>query len=587
MTKTIATKENQTEAGFPKIHYSVSMLQPETHLFEVTLQIVDYPLPIIDLKMPVWTPGSYLIREYARNLQDFAVVAKGEKLPWKKLSKNHWQLEKGDAAEVIVSYRVFANELSVRTNHLDASHGYFNGAALFLRVVSAEKLPIYVTIIPPHPEWQVTTALPVVTQGVDTFFAADFDTLVDSPFEIGSHQLYHFDTLGKSHELAIWGKGNFTPQQIILDCQKIIAIEAQMFDGLPYDRYVFILHLANQAYGGLEHKNSCSLIYHRFGFRDQDKYQRFTQLVAHEFFHLWNVKRIRPKALEVFDYDQESYTPSLWFCEGTTSYYDLLIPLRAGIYDAKSFLHHLGQEITRYQTTFGRKVQSLAESSFDTWIKLYRPDANSTNSQISYYIKGEMISLLLDLLIRLQHQHRRSLDDVMRQMWQQFGEAEIGYTPEQLKAVIESIAQIDLSDFFRLYIYGLAELPLDQYLEPFGLQLIAQIDEKPYLGIRTSAENGREMIKVVEAGSPAQTAGIDPGDELLAIDGLKVGVNQLHERLKNYQVGDTIAVVVFHQDELRSYSVTLATAIPTVYHVRPIEQPSPSQKENFDHWLGC
>jgi predicted metalloprotease with PDZ domain len=442
----------------------------------------------------------------------------------------------------------------------------------------------------------VTTALDQVEQareqgagcgGSKTFWATDFDTLVDSPFEIGSHQLYRFPACGKSHELAIWGTGNFQPQQLILDLQKIIAVEAQIFGGLPYERYVFLLHLSHQSYGGLEHKNSCSLIYHRFGFHTQDKYERFIQLVAHEFFHLWNVKRIRPQSLAVFDYDQENYTSSLWFCEGTTSYYDLIIPLRAGLYSTKSFLNHLSKEITRYQTTPGRKVQSLSESSFDTWIKLYRPDANSNNSQVSYYIKGEMISLLLDLLIRSAHPGR-SLDDVMQKMWQQFGQLEIGYSPEQLKAVIESVAEMDLSEFFALYIDGLEDLPFNQYLAPFGLQLVEETDEKPYLGLRTNHENGREMVKFVEVGSPAQVAGIDPGDELLAINCLKIGANQLHERLKDHQPGDIIEVTVFHQDELRTYAVTLAPPVAIAYHIKPIEQLTTdgSQNQNLVGWLG-
>ncbi|MCF2147395.1 M61 family metallopeptidase [Desmonostoc muscorum LEGE 12446] len=587
MTEATASRPNSyIQETAPKIHYLVAMSQPETHLFEVTLRLVDYPWPILDLKLPVWTPGSYLVREYAKNLQDFVTFAEDKPLPWQKISKNHWQIDKTGVSELTVRYRIFANELSVRTNHLDATHGYFNGAALFFRVSGWEKQPIRVTIVPAHPEWQVTTALPPVGEETNTFLASDFDTLVDSPFEIGRHQLYQFEVLGKPHELAIWGQGNYQVQEMIADIQKIIRVEAQMFGGLPYERYVFLLHLFSQAFGGLEHKDSCSLIYQRFGFRVPEKYDRFLQLVAHEFFHLWNVKRIRPKALEVFDYDQENYTPCLWFCEGTTSYYDLLIPLRAGIYDAKSYLNHLGKEITRYESTPGRKVQPVSESSFDAWIKLYRPDANSGNSQISYYLKGEMISLLLDLLIRSTHGNQRSLDDVMLKMWQQFGEAEIGYTSEQLQEVIESVAGIDLTDFFRRYLHTTEDLPFNQYLEPFGLQLVAEHQEEPYLGVRTNTENGREMIKFVEAGSPAQARGIDAGDELLAIDGIKVMGSGLSDRLKDYQPNDKIEVTLFHQDELRTYSITLASPNPTRYQVKPVDSPDSTQQQNFAGWLG-
>ncbi len=588
MTEATITPRSHSTSIAPTIHYQVAMPQPQSHLFEVVLHLRGWKLPVLDLKLPVWTPGSYLVREYAKHLQDFSVNAGEQSLPWRKLSKNHWQVETTDIDTLTVSYRVFANELSVRTNHLDATHGYFNGAALFFRIPGLEKQPIQVTIVPPKPEWHITTPLPAVPEQPNTFQAADFDTLVDSPFEIGCHELHQFQILGKSHELAIWGKGNANPAKMIPDIQKIIEVEAQLFGGLPYERYIFLLHLSSQGNGGLEHKYACSLNYPRFGFRAQDKYDRFMQLVAHEFFHLWNVKRIRPKALEVFDYDQENYTPSLWFSEGTTSYYDLVIPFRAGIYDTKSFLSKLGKEITRFQTTPGRLVQPLSESSFDAWIKLYRPDANSSNSQISYYLKGEMVSFLLDLLIRQQHGNQRSLDDVMRQMWQQFGQAEIGFTPEQLQTVIQSVAGMDLDDFFGRYVDGTQELPFNQYLEPFGLQVLGDDEEEPvpYLGIKAQTENGREAIKFVEADSPAQLGGIAPGDELLAIDGIRVTAAGLSDRLKDYQSGDTIQVTVFHQEQLGTYPVTLASPRSSRYQVVSVEHPSPMQTKNFESWLG-
>jgi predicted metalloprotease with PDZ domain len=562
----------------PTIHYQVAMPQPQTHLFEVTLQIVNYPLPILDLKFPVWTPGSYMIREYSRHLQNFAATTNSSILPWRKISKNHWQVETNGVSEITVRYRIFANELTVRTNHLDTTHGYFNGAALFFRLPRFDKLPIRLTVVPPSPKWRVTTALTSLPQTENTFIAVDFDTLVDCPVEIGTHQLYNFEVLGKPHELAIWGQGNYQVQQMIADIKKIIEVEAKMFGGLPYDKYLFLLHLLSQAYGGLEHKNSTSLIYQRFGFRDREKYENYLQLVAHEFFHLWNVKRIRPKALEVFDYDNENYTPSLWFCEGTTSYYDLLIPLRAGIYDVKTFLNNWSKEITRYLTTPGRKVQPLTESSFDAWIKLYRQDNNSGNSQMSYYLKGEMVSLMLDLLIRKRHNNKRSLDDVMVQMWELFGKKEIGYTCEQLKQVIESVAQTDLSGFLERYLDTTEKLPFNEYLEPFGLQLIGEGADEPFLGVKICTENGREIVKFVES---------DSGDELLAIDGIKTTATSLSDRLKDYKGGDTLQFTVFHQDLLYTYAITLGSPRYTRYLIKPVINPSPAQQENFAAWLGA
>jgi predicted metalloprotease with PDZ domain len=583
------TRDSDSPQTSAKLRYQVAMSRPESHLFEVSLQVTAWTLPVLNLKMPVWTPGSYLIREYARHIQDFIAYNGENKKPLssQKLSKNHWQIQTEGASCICVTYRVFANELSVRTNHLDLRHGYFNGAALFFFVPTLEKERIWVTIIPPKPEWQVTTTLPLVEDEKNTFEAPDFDTLVDSPFEIGTQEVHEFEVLGKPHQLAVWGKGNLQIDRLIPDFRKIIEVEAKIYGDLPYERYLFLLHLSASGYGGLEHKNSCSLNYPRLGFRNPEKYNRFLQLVAHEFFHLWNVKRIRPQELETFDYDQENYTTSLWFCEGATSYYDLIIPLWAEIYDAKAFLEILSKEITRYLSIPGRKVQSLGESSFDAWIKLYRRDANSDNSQISYYLKGEMVSLLLDLLIRARHQNQRSLNEVMRKMWHEFGQDEIGFSPEQLKATIESVAGENLDDFFSCYIYSTDELPFADFLSPFGLQLkaVSNGDTVPYLGMKVVADNGKAMIQFVEANSPASLVGVDPGDELLAIDGLKVTAEHLNERLQDYQAGDKIKVAVFHQEELQIHQIQLAEPRSIRYQVNRIQSPSERQKSLLEGWF--
>jgi predicted metalloprotease with PDZ domain len=587
MTDATQTRPASAPQTALQLAYSIEMSNPESHLFEVTFQISNWQNGVLDLKMPVWTPGSYLVREYARHLQNFAIAGRPPHT-WQKLSKNHWQVQTGGMTALTVSYRIFANELTVRTNHLDSTHGFFNPAALCLYIPGYESHPIQITVTPPHEDWRVTTPLPAVPGLKNTFLAQNFDELVDSPFEIGRHRLYEFTAAGKPHQLAIWGQGNEEPERMVADMARIIETEANLFGGVPYDRYLFLLHLSAQGYGGLEHKNACTLNYPRFGLRATDKYHRYMQLVAHEFFHLWNVKRIRPKALEVFDYDGENYTPSLWFSEGVTSYYDLVLPFRAGIYDAKTLLKALGKEITRYLTIPGRHVQPLSESSFDAWIKLYRRDANSDNSQMSYYLKGAMVSLMLDLLIRARHSNQRSLDDVMRRMWQQFGQPEIGFTPEQLAAVIAGVADTDLTQFFQQYLHTTVDLPLNQYLQPFGLRLEPEdtSDRPPFTGITVKQEHGQTLVKFVEARSPGQKAGIDPGDEVLAIDGVRVTAEKWSDRLKDYAPGDAITVTVFHQDELRTCHLTLAAARPTSYQLVPVDCPTPEQIALGQGWLG-
>ena len=589
MIKATATEEFVSTTTTPTIIYQVAMPNPASHLFEVTLLLKGWSAATLDLKMPVWTPGSYLVREYPRHLQDFSATC-GETqqaLQSSKQSKNSWQINTENVTEITVFYRIFANDLTVRTNHLDSTHGYFNGAALFFSIFGLENSPIEVQIIIPQSDWKISTALPLVSGATNIFKAKDFDTLVDSPFEIGIHDIYEFEAEGIPHKLAIWGKGNAEPEKIIEDTKKIIRVEADLFGGLPYSEYLFILHLSDSGFGGLEHKDSCSLNYPRFNFRDRDKYNRFIQLVAHEFFHLWNVKRIRPLALETFDYYQENYTSSLWFCEGATSYYDLLIPMKAGIYNSQTFLEHLSKDITKFFQIPGRKVQPLGESSFDAWIKLYRRDVNSNNSQISYYLKGELVALLLDLFIRSRHQNQRSLDDVMVKMWDKFGKEEIGFSPSDLWQVIESVADLDLSDFRDRYINSTEELPFDEYLEPFGLRVKSMMDDEPFpdLGIKVQTENGKEIIKFVSVESSAAKAGIDPLDELLAIDRMRVTAENLSDRLKDYRSGDFVAITVFHNNELRTFSVQLNEPKPSRYEVVKVENPTSIQKQNLSGWF--
>ena len=587
MTEATSIRHPKPISQTASLFYQVAMSQPASHLFEVTLKISDWRSPTLDLKMPVWTPGSYLVREYARHLQDFSARSGGGELTSRKLSKNHWQIATNNSTEIKVSYRIYANDLTVRTNHLDATHAYFNGAALFFFVPGLEQQPISIKIVPPQSDWRVTTTLTKIEGEENTFQAQDFDTLVDTPVEVGTHQVYDFEVLGKPHSLAVWSQGNANPQKIIADTTKVIEVEAEIFDGLPYQEYLFLLHLSGSGYGGLEHKDCCTLNYPRFGFSDREKYERFMQLVAHEFFHLWNVKRIRPQALETFDYEAENYTTSLWFCEGTTSYYDAIIPLRAGIYDHKTCLKNLSKDISKYLNTIGRTVQPLGESSYDAWIKLYRRDAYSDNNQISYYLKGELVSLLLDLLIRAKYQNKRSLDDVMRLMWSRFGQEEVGFSETQLRETIAEVAAENLDDFFARYIETTEELPFDDYLNPFGLYLkTVSESDAPYLGIRVQSDSNREVIEFVAAESPAALAGIDAKDVLLAIDGIKVDAKSLEERLKDYQAEDTIQVTVFHNDELKTLAVTLAQPQANLYELAIKDNLSQSQQQNLRGWLG-
>ncbi len=565
--------------------YRISIPEPENHLLHVELAIADWQTKFIDLKLPVWTPGSYLVREYAKHLQDFGAVDEtGKLLEWKKIRKNHWRINCSDCSQIKIRYRIFCNELTVRTNHIDTTHAFFTGAAVFMYIPEHLKHAYNIEIDIPKQNWKIATALPALADHPHTFYAKDFDTLVDSPFEIGLHDRYEFTVQDKRHSFVVWGQHNADMQRIVKDTASIIAVEAEMFGGLPYDRYDFILHASN-GYGGLEHKDCCVLLYNRLGFRKEDNYLQFINLVAHEFFHTWNIKRIRPKALETFDYDHENYTSSLWFSEGTTSYYDQIFPLRAGIYDAKHYLKLVSKSIMRLQTTCGRNVQSLYESSFDTWIKLYRPDPNTHNNQISYYLKGELVSMLLDLLIRHKTSNLRSLDRVMQIMWERFGKDEVGFSEAELHEVISSVAGVDLSTFWNDYLYGTKELDYNYYLEPFGLELRTARQNIPFIGMTLKSKNGIAEIEKVEFGSPAQKAGISTGDILLAIAGVRVTTENFSDRLCDFSPSDAITLTIFQQDLLKTVEVILQEPINNYFELVQSSHASASQELNLSLWL--
>ncbi len=564
----------------PNFHYQVSIPQPTSHLLNVQLTVSDWREDYLDLKMPVWAVGSYLIREYSRHVVTFTANTAFE-----KVAKNHWRLSSLSPNEpIVVSYELYANELTVRTNHVDQSHAFFNGCATFCFVAGWLDHPYHITIVPPDPEWRIATALQEIAPY--SFLAQSFHELADSPFEVGIHRSYAFTVGQKPHRLVVWGEGNFNSTQAIPDIMKIVQTVAEFWGELPYSFYLFILHLSAGSYGGLEHRNSCTLLFDRWGFR-ADKYLKFLNLVCHEFFHVWNVKRLRPANLFHIDYERENYTHSLWFCEGVTSYYDQLLTHRAGLCDRTQYLQQVSDSITRLQNTIGRKYQSLWDSSFDAWIKLYRPDANSPNSQVSYYLKGELVAMLLDLYIRIASNYQRSLDQVLVKLWQKFGQPEIPYTDAQLLEEIEAITQVDLSKFWEKYLFGTAELAYQEFLEPFGLTVQCQTaSQTPYTGMTWHNQNGRLVVKSVDLYSPAQLAGIDVGDEIVALAGYRVTPENFAERLSACAPHTSISLTFFHQEQLCTANLTLGEPQSDRWIVREIANLNSEQSQRLRSWLG-
>ncbi|HMG73709.1 MAG TPA: PDZ domain-containing protein [Pyrinomonadaceae bacterium] len=603
----ISISNAQTAAPMSSdVSYTVAMSKPYTHLFEVEVRVkipANLQVPNeSDLVMPVWTPGSYLIREFERHVQEFAADVDGRALDWTKTDKNTWRVKTGGARQWRVTYRVYANELTVRTSELNSDHAFWNNATLLMYPGGYLNAPSTLRIVPLS-GWKIATGLPEVKGQPNTFRAENFDVLYDSPVEVSNFRELDFQVGGVAHRIVIDGEGNYDPERMRRDVQKIVAAETAMFGGIPYHDYTFILHLRSNTGGGLEHLNSTALGFKRFGFATEDGYRRFQALVAHEFFHLWNVKRIRPDALGPFDYTKENYTRLLWVAEGITEYYGQLMVRRAGLISDQIYLDHLAKQIQDFQETPSRQVMSAEDASFDSWIKFYRPDENTVNSQISYYDKGELLGLLLDLDIRRRTNNRKSLDDVMRYLFTEFYQKGRNYTPADFQKACELMAGASLEEFFSRYVRGREDLmPVyNQMLAGVGLRLEQhgiglglgleddrQVRLKAFLGadLEDKSDGGFVVIKSVRAGSPAYEQGLNAKDKIIALDGARVDKDTFEALIAAKRPGDMVRIMVFRFDDVRTFDIRLAGRVDAPYRIIPIPQANEQQKRIYQAWLG-
>jgi predicted metalloprotease with PDZ domain len=610
----LAAAQNQQPNAAPEIVFTVSIPKPHTHMLDVELKIKHGPAtPVANeevLVLPVWTPGSYLIREFERHVQDFeATDAAGLALSWVKLNKNSWRITSNGAREWRARYRVYCNELSVRTSEVNSDHAFWNNANLLMYPEGFLSAPSTLHILAPQP-WQVATGLPPVPGAKNTFRAENFDILYDSPVEVSNFKTLSFVVKGVPHRIVIDGDGNYDPEKMRADVKKIVETEVELMGGeIPYHDYTFILHLRANTGGGLEHLNSTALGYPRFGFGPEPKegsavtsagpnaptmrtYRGFLSLVAHEFFHLWNVKRIRPDALGPFDYTKENYTKSLWVAEGVTDYYARLVLCRAGFTSAMEFLKENAKAFQALQNTPGRLVMSTEEASFDTWIKYYRQDENSVNSQVDYYDKGAILGLLLDLEIRRQSKGAKSLDDVMRYLYAEFYKRGRNYTPEDFQKACELMAGSSLEQFFSRYVRGREELDYDASLAVAGLRLDktqtadgGKAVEKAYLGAELAQEGERLLVKRVYAGSPAYEQGLNTGDQIVGLNNMRANKDFLEARIAEKRTGDLVSLTIFRADDLSVLLIKLSGQSDANYRIIPVGKPSGEQKRIHHSWL--
>ncbi|MGC3998091.1 MAG: M61 family peptidase [Anaeromyxobacter sp.] len=578
------------------MRYRLSLPEPQTHLFHVEA-ILDQPGEVAELAFPVWTPGSYLVREYARHVEALSAEdGQGRALAVERLDKHRIRVRAGGAARLVLRYRVYANELTVRTCHLDDTHGYLNGAAVFPYVPGRTGRPHVLEVAPP-PGWSVATALEPAG-APNTFTAPDYDALADAPVEIGTHRLLSFTALGKPHQLALWGRARIDEAQLLADVQRIVEGFGEQMGGLPYERYLFIVHLSDKRRGGLEHAGSTTLNVGRNSFWPREAYEETLSLFAHEFFHLWNVKRLRPAAFTPYDYDREQYTRLLWWFEGVTSYYDQLALARAGLVEPARHLKRLGQAFTTLFRTPGAAKMSAEESSFLAWVKLYRPDENTVNSTVSYYLKGELVAFALDLALR---RAGSSLDALLRTLYSRHagrGLPEDGVEP----AVAELLGVEAARSFFDRWVRGTA--PLEPDLAAIGLRMgrraAAGLDDKGGTPPRADEDRGapgwlgadlasgpKLTVQAVREGSPAWRAGLSAEDELLAEGGFRLDRGGLWDRLCQEGPAGRLRLTVFRRDELREVEVPLAQPPEDTVWLEPLPDASPEARAAFQAWCGA
>lgn len=621
----------------PKVHgappsafveYTLSFEGAKNHYVDIEAVFPNESAANFELFMPVWTPGSYRIREYARNLEGFAVSGDGSQpLAMEKSRKNRWRVQAEGHRAVRVKYRVYARTLKVQSNWVDADFAMLNGAPTFLArtddVLGRTGRSFRVRLRLP-PEWKHSiTGLPKVSGREHEYVASDYDVLIDSPFLVGNPAIYEFEVAGKKHYLVHQGEGGvWDGPASAHDVQRIVEEQHRFWGQLPYENY-FFLNVIEQGRGGLEHLNSTLMITNRWDSRTPKQYRKWLGLVSHEFFHTWNVKRLRPAALGPFDYEREVHTKSLWIAEGLTSYYDDLLLCRAGLFTEKEYLEALSAQIESVQSTPGRLQHPLEMTSFDTWIKFYHRDENSVNSTVSYYKKGAIVGFLLDAKIREATNGEHSLDDVLRIAYRKYAGSR-GYTPEEFRRLISEVAKQNFEPWLHDALATTKELEYKDALAWFGLRFRdpdkkekssesedvdappatgkeespaassetaasdasgSKSKKKPYVGVTTATENGRVIIRTVLRDTPAHGAGLNVDDEVVAIDEYRIRPSAWPIRLEQYEIGDTIDILVARRERLLRIPLVLAEAPPKRWKLEVDPDASEEQVARRSAWL--
>jgi len=589
------------------IRYLVRSDNPASHLFNVQM-IIEAPCPKAqEISLPNWIPGSYLIRDFARHI----VSIKAQNCSIKKSSSNIWICENITGA-ITLDYVVYAFDISVRGAYCGENHAFFNGSSLFLQAHAKEHEKCEVLLIPPKRQenapWKVATTLKSLDApcwGFGTYYADSYEALIDHPVMLGDFQLEEFKVHDIPHAIAIMGQHEGDIKRLAEDVAKICQTHLDLFqDTPPFDRYLFILTVTKEGYGGLEHRASSALITQRAAFEKNAQgpsraYIGLLGLFSHEYFHAWHIKKIKPSAFMPYDLNQKNYTQQLWVFEGFTSYYDDLALVRSKIITGDKYLNLLAEKLTKLLRNPGKNVQTLVESSFDAWIKFYCPNENSINVEVSYYLKGSLVALAIDILLR--ESGNLSLDNIMRTLWQEYGKKGIGVPEGKIEALLHALGNEDLSDFITTALYTTQDLPFKMLLEKMGLSLTLRqaqsledlggvLNQKSVainqgsLGIKFTKNNGRVMIQSVFTGSAASEAGLSAQDEIIAINGIKVDETNIEKILNRLTAHQKISMHLFRQDVLQEKLIIIKEASIDTAEIS-VMSTSEEQKLKLEMWL--
>ena len=571
------------------ISYYVSAPNPSTHYFEVELELTDFNGDFADFKLPVWTPGSYLVREYAKNVEGFTAHSSDNKvLDFHKLNKNTWRVEKRGVDLVVIKYRVYANEGSVRMSYLDENHAFIMANTLLMYVEELRNNSTVLQLAFDEKWTAISTSLQKKEGTSSSYHAPNYDVLVDSPIEIGTHDVIEFTAAGVPHEIALYGAVAYDEEKLMGDLTKIIESATSVFGENPNEKYTFIIHADGRG-GGLEHTSSTVLGVNRWTFTNERSYTYFLGLAAHEYFHLWLVKRLKPVELDYLNYDKEIYTDLLWVMEGFTSYFEERIMLECGFYSEMKFINNLIRQMEQVQNTPGAQEQSVAEASFDAWIKFYRKNENSQNNQISYYGKGLVLGAILDLLIIDGSKADKTLGDVMLELYHQFYKnMDKGIKSDDLKEAVEKASGENLSDFFDQYVYGTKDIDYKKFLLLAGIELDDTNDNTntKSIGAVLSEEEGKLIIKSLRRGGSAYEHGLNVGDELLAINEYRVDKQNVGRIIDFFDAKDNVSVTLSRKGVIQQKVVEIRKDEAVRYSFKILKNPTKKQEKVYKTWMG-